>query len=632
MKCPNCQKEIPDHSTFCSYCGAKIEPSKLKRSPWIIWILTGIAVVSVLVIIVTLSSGKNKKAGGEQAAEEESSVSETPESMEESEVPAEESEKEEEEFSGDCGDTLTWVKNGSGTVTISGEGDMWDYDSEGSNRSPWAGDRSIRKVIVKEGVRSVGKNAFSGCSEMEEVELPESLTEMHSEAFSECSSLEEVDIPENVTTIENNVFVDCSSLTTINVEEENMVYTSVEGVLYDSEVETLITCPAGRTGYFEVPDGVTSLESCAFYSSRLTEISLPEGIIRLEEEVFYRCERLTTITLPGSLIEIEYEAFYWCDLLTNIYFRGTQEQWESITIDGGNEGLEQAEVYWEEEEETPAEETVVDAEEIERITEEADSFLNTFIALADYDYDHLFTAKGDSYYYMTGDVEAGFESFWYVIQRLHAALYQENPDYYLEEYLSALNTNRPYVLSDEDYARIQSDSDLSRWIPRQELFFDDGVAAYYADEVADVLDRLYGKGMVSPGEYFGSEGFETSDGFLLLQQISRGGSYPGYYHYYIHDIEIQDDGIIKATVSGVVIVPDYEYTDVWYEPVWGTYTVYDVDDSLLENPLDQGTDDSLTDDYDYRWFAEHYDQNVGATQFEIYLYEDSDGIHIYPFR
>lgn len=630
MKCPKCQKEIPDHSTFCSYCGAKIEPPKLKRSPLIMWILTGIAVISVLVIIVTLSSGKNKKAGEEQAAEEESSVSETPESVEESEVPAEESEKEEEESSGDCGDTLKWKKNDNGTVTISGEGDMWDYDSEGPNRSPWAGDRSIRKVIVKEGVRSVGKNAFSGCSEMEEVELPESLTEMHDGAFTECSSLEEVDIPENVTTIENNVFVDCSSLTTINVEEENTVYTSVEGVLYDSEVETLILCPAGRTGTFEIPEGITYIESFAFCSSLLTEITLPEGIIRLEEQVFYRCERLTTITLPASLTEIGNNAFSWCDLLTEIYFRGTLEQWESITIEGENDGLTQAEVYCEE---APAEETVVDAEEIERIREEAASFLNTFVARAEFNYDFLFAAKGDSYAYDLGNTEASFFSFWYVIQRLHAALYEEDPERYFEETISAVNTNRPYVLSDEDYARTQSDPDISQWIHKKEQFYlDDGISAYYADEVWDVLDRLYGEGMVSPGEYFGSEGFETSDGFLLLQQISRGGSYPNYYHYFIHDIEIGDDGIIKATVSGVVILPDYEYTDVWYEPVWGTYTVYDVHDPYLENPLDQGTDDSLTDDYEYRWFAQYYDQDVGAEQFEIYLYEDSDGIHIYPFR
>ena len=629
MKCPKCQKEIPDRSTFCSYCGAKIEPPKRKRSPLIMWILTGIAVISVLVIIVTLSSGKNKKAGGEQAAEEESSESETPESVEESEVPAEESEKEDEDSSGDCGDTLSWVKNDNGTLTISGEGDMWDYDSEGPNRSPWAGDRSIRKVIVKEGVRSVGKNAFSGCTEMEEVELPESLTEMHDGAFTECSSLEEVDIPENVTTIENNVFVDCSSLTTINVEEENTVYTSVEGVLYDSEVETLIVCPAGRTGTFEIPEGITYIESFAFCSSLLTEITLPEGIIRLEEQVFYRCERLTTITLPASLTEIGNNAFSWCDLLTEIYFRGTLEQWESITIEGENDGLTQAEVYCEE---APEEETVVDAEEIERIREEAASFLNTFVARADFNYDFLFTAKGDSDAYMVGDTEPWFYSFWYVIQPLHAALYEEDPERYSEETIWEVNTNRPTVLSDEDYARAQNDPDISQWIHTKELFYSDGISSFYADEVWDVLERLYGAGMVSPEEYFRSKGFETSDGFFLIPLPARGLSDSGYYHYDIHDIEIGDDGIIKATVSGVVILPDYEYTDVWYEPVWGTYTVYDVHDLYLENPLDQGTDDSLTYDYEYRWFAQYYDQDVGAEQFEIYLYEDSDGIHIYPFR
>ena len=170
MKCPNCQKEIPDNSTFCSYCGAKIKPTPETKPSLLKWILIGIVGVCMLIIVVKLASGKSEKVPREATSEVDSPASETQEAVEVDPNP--DDSEEDLELSGECGETLTWVKSGNGTVTISGTGDMWDYDSEGSNRSPWAGDRSIRKVIVKEGVRSVGKNAFSGCTEMEEVELP----------------------------------------------------------------------------------------------------------------------------------------------------------------------------------------------------------------------------------------------------------------------------------------------------------------------------------------------------------------------------------------------------------------------------------------------------------------------------
>jgi len=32
MFCPNCGKEIPDGSTFCFYCGAKITNEKKERN------------------------------------------------------------------------------------------------------------------------------------------------------------------------------------------------------------------------------------------------------------------------------------------------------------------------------------------------------------------------------------------------------------------------------------------------------------------------------------------------------------------------------------------------------------------------------------------------------------------------
>ncbi|MBR6207618.1 MAG: leucine-rich repeat domain-containing protein [Oscillospiraceae bacterium] len=256
-------------------------------------------------------------------------------------------ENEEIVSSGSCGDNAVWELSKDGTVTISGSGEMWDYDAhEESNRSPWSWDDSIKKVVVKEGIQSIGVDAFFGCSELKTVSLPKSLLRVSGGAFAGCFSLGDVTIPQNVEVIETGVFLDCISMENIYVEDGNQAFVSDNGVLYDHDFETLLVCPAGKTGSFNIPDGITSIEFHAFYGSLLNEITIPESITCLGEFAFCKCDGLTTITIPSSVTKIEYGVFIWCDSLANVYFLGSEEQWNNIAIDSRNDRLEQADIYY----------------------------------------------------------------------------------------------------------------------------------------------------------------------------------------------------------------------------------------------------------------------------------------------
>lgn len=83
--------------------------------------------------------------------------------------------------SGSCGKKLKWTfVESSMTLTISGSGDMDDNDS-----SPWWNFRnSIHKVVIEEGVTSIGSYAFYGCSELTSITIPEGVTSIGSYAFS----------------------------------------------------------------------------------------------------------------------------------------------------------------------------------------------------------------------------------------------------------------------------------------------------------------------------------------------------------------------------------------------------------------------------------------------------------------
>ena len=52
---------------------------------------------------------------------------------------------------------ITWTLSNDGTLTISGTGDMGYYED---NPAPWKGQGIIKKVIITNGVTSIGGYAF----------------------------------------------------------------------------------------------------------------------------------------------------------------------------------------------------------------------------------------------------------------------------------------------------------------------------------------------------------------------------------------------------------------------------------------------------------------------------------------
>ena len=251
-------------------------------------------------------------------------------------------EAEEETYvaSGTCGENLTWTLDEAGTLTISGTGDMEDYSD--ANDVPWKqyyGD--IVKVVVKNGVASIGdyafiycgsaeyielphtmtdigKYAFFGCEYLESIELPEKLTGIGAEAFGGCIRLERICIPDSVSQIGHGAFDGCSRLSSIELPEslteieQNMFY-------YCDSLQRIM-----------VPAKVTTISKQAFYScSALEEIVLPDGLTSIGNEAFADCTGLLELILPASLKTIGKYAFESCNF-RDLYFGGTAQDWADL--------------------------------------------------------------------------------------------------------------------------------------------------------------------------------------------------------------------------------------------------------------------------------------------------------------
>ena len=180
----------------------------------------------------------------------------------------------------------------------------YDYDS---NQSPVYNNSDVKKIVIEDGVTSIGDYAFRGCSSLTSITLPDSVTSIGDCAFVFCVGLSSITLPDSVTSIGDSAFKNCSSLTSITIPDR---VTSIEPYAFDNcSSLTSIT----------IPNRVTSIGASAFYNCRsLTSITIPDRVTSIESRAFTGCSSLTSITIPDSVTSIGYATFAGCSSLTSI--------------------------------------------------------------------------------------------------------------------------------------------------------------------------------------------------------------------------------------------------------------------------------------------------------------------------
>lgn len=104
---------------------------------------------------------------------------------------------------GQCGENVFWTLNDEGVLTISGSGEMTNYDLKGTDVSPWFRNADVVNVIIENGVTSIGDCAFYKCGSLSSVAIPNSVASIGSSALAGCLSLTSVVIPDGVTGVES---------------------------------------------------------------------------------------------------------------------------------------------------------------------------------------------------------------------------------------------------------------------------------------------------------------------------------------------------------------------------------------------------------------------------------------------
>lgn len=188
---------------------------------------------------------------------------------------------------------------------------------------------------------TIGYEAFAGCTSLEEIKLPETLSDIGDFAFAD-TKFKEIEFGKNISAVGANSFVGNTTLETINVVDKNKEYSSVDGVLYNKKGSSLVTFPAGKTGTFELPQGVDEIRAYAFKNAKISAVKLSEepalryigisafensqieeieisaNVEKINSNTFKNAKKLSKVTFNEGLTYIAASAFEGCEALAEI--------------------------------------------------------------------------------------------------------------------------------------------------------------------------------------------------------------------------------------------------------------------------------------------------------------------------
>ena len=166
---------------------------------------------------------------------------------------------------------------------------------------------SLASVVIPSSVTSIGYYAFNGCSSLASVVIPSSVTSIESGTFEGCSSLASVVIPNSVTSIRDRAFEGCSSLASVVIPNS---VTSIGDCAFEgcSSLASVV-----------IPSSVTSIGNWAFEGcSSLASVVIPSSVTGIGDWAFNGCSNLASVVIPSSVTSIGESAFEDCSSLSSV--------------------------------------------------------------------------------------------------------------------------------------------------------------------------------------------------------------------------------------------------------------------------------------------------------------------------
>ncbi len=205
---------------------------------------------------------------------------------------------------------------------------------------------SLESIVIPDGVKELDIMLFVGCTNLKHVTVPKALEKIHADAFETCSSLTEISLPDTVYLLGSRAFAECTALQKVEFYETNLNVTVDTSSPFAIDEYAFMGCTALKeftvpkrvysvkwgsafvkepfassagaemldidikihpdNPYFTEKDGIlyskdnTVILTC-IDSKGITSLTIPEGVIEIQEGAFSGIETITSVTLPSTL-------------------------------------------------------------------------------------------------------------------------------------------------------------------------------------------------------------------------------------------------------------------------------------------------------------------------------------------
>ena len=210
----------------------------------------------------------------------------------------------------------------------------------GSDYGQYFGAIEIPTRVFHDGVAytvtKVGSYAFAGCSGVTSVSFPETVTTIGDHAFAGCNAMLSMTIPKTILSIGNYAFESCSSFKEFEMEYGPDVLSFGKGASRGLDYSLFSDCPLEsvivrrplnfKDGYSPFNNN-TKLKNATIKNltgvhrylfngcTALTNVSLSDAVITINDYAFAGCRSLHEITIPESVTTISNSAFRDCNNL-----------------------------------------------------------------------------------------------------------------------------------------------------------------------------------------------------------------------------------------------------------------------------------------------------------------------------
>ena len=235
--------------------------------------------------------------------------------------------------------------------------------------------KEVSALTIPEGVKSIGNNAFRGCSALKTITIPGSVSSIGEETFKDCSlttvqykitlaqwlqmdniprlfssvktitlsdvvdlkAMSVLVIPDGVSRIGKYALDGLRSLTSITIPNsvkviDDMAFSSLGSIATVQYKGTLAQWCQMDNDVFILQNASTITMSDVANLKAMTALKIPDGVTRIGKNAFYACRGLKTVTIPESVRSIGEKAFYLCNIKT-VQYKGTLAQWCQMDSD-----------------------------------------------------------------------------------------------------------------------------------------------------------------------------------------------------------------------------------------------------------------------------------------------------------